>query len=167
MYLIDADTYIWKLAYFNEDILNKKIVYTNVIKYMNVELNKLKVLDNSNYQLIFSSSKNFRYDIDSEYKANRKDKKQYVWLRYIKEILKETYINNEKENYEADDLIATLAKNSDYKDIIVHIDKDLLQIPGVHIYRNKVILVSQIEAYTFIMNQICYYFFTGSTFSRD
>jgi DNA polymerase I len=81
-----------------------------------------------------SGSKNFRHDIYPDYKANRppapeslipqfaliRDAGQAMGLRYI-----------DKSGYEADDIIATIAKQASiqgYKVTIVSSDKDLMQL---------------------------------------
>lgn len=78
---------------------------------------------------ITTSTKNFRYEIDANYKSNRK-KNNYVWL------LREHYRNNGaicSEVLEADDLIANRVsdlKKGEY--IIISIDKDLKQLGGYY-----------------------------------
>lgn len=74
-------------------------------------------------------TKNFRKDIDINYKTNRK-KNNYVWL------LREHYRNNGafcSETLEADDLISDRCqelKKGEY--IIISIDKDLKQLGGFY-----------------------------------
>jgi DNA polymerase I len=84
--------------------------------------------------ILDSGSKNFRHDIYPDYKANRppapeslipqfaliRDAGQAMGLRYI-----------DKSGYEADDIIATIAKQASiqgYKVTIVSSDKDLMQL---------------------------------------
>jgi DNA polymerase-1 len=76
---------------------------------------------------------NFRKQIDTEYKANRKGKSN-KWVNklrhYLIDYLEGSYASDE---YEADDLIyfnSQLLEVDDY--IICSIDKDLRQIPGLH-----------------------------------
>jgi DNA polymerase-1 len=75
--------------------------------------------------------RNFRKDIDSEYKANRKRNKWVSELRkYLIDYMEGSYASDE---YEADDLIyfnSQLYEVNDY--IICSIDKDLKQIEGLH-----------------------------------
>src|SRR5690606_31239133 len=78
---------------------------------------------------ITTCSRNFRKEISSDYKSNRK-KNNYVWL------LREHYINNGafcSDTLEADDLIAdriSELKKGDY--LIISIDKDLKQLGGYY-----------------------------------
>ena len=75
--------------------------------------------------------KNFRKEIDSTYKANRKSNKWVNKLRaWLLDYLDGSFASDE---YEADDLIyfnTQLMDKDDY--IIVSIDKDLKQIEGLH-----------------------------------
>lgn len=76
---------------------------------------------------------NFRKQIDSEYKANRKGKSN-KWVNKLREYLID-YLEGSfaSDEYEADDLIyfnSQLLEVDDY--IICSIDKDLKQIEGLH-----------------------------------
>jgi 5'-3' exonuclease len=76
--------------------------------------------------------RNFRKEIDPEYKANRK--KPNRWITELRNYLIK-YLDNSfaHDEYEADDLIyynSQLIDQSEY--IICSIDKDLKQIPGIH-----------------------------------
>jgi DNA polymerase-1 len=79
-----------------------------------------------------TSRPSFRYDLYPEYKANRKDKpkpeflgdcmaelERYPWLRI--------------PNTEGDDVLGIVSTRGEIGDhVIVTVDKDLLQIPGLH-----------------------------------
>lgn len=79
-----------------------------------------------------TSRPSFRYDLYPEYKANRKDKpkpeflsdcmaelERYPWLRI--------------PNTEGDDVLGIVSTRGEVGDhVIVTVDKDLLQIPGLH-----------------------------------
>ena len=88
----------------------------------------------SNVLYFFTTcKKNFRYAIDSEYKANRKGKGN-KWVNKLRNYL---VLNLEgafaSDEYEADDLIyfnTQLMSENEY--IICSIDKDLKQIAGTH-----------------------------------
>ncbi len=151
-FLIDADTYIYKLAYFNKNETDLNIIKKNTIIYMNGVFKKLEQYgDIKNYLLLLTSTSNYRTKLTSTYKAHRPKKPQ--WVKEIYEIIRDNYQTITIRDYEADDLAAILMKKSNYKDIIVHSDKDLLQIPGTHIYRNKMIYIDHVEAYLFLMKQ--------------
>lgn len=77
---------------------------------------------------------NFRKEINSEYKANRKDKRKPLALNGIRSFLEEEYDAVVWPKLEADDVIGILATQKKMRDkcIVVSPDKDLLQIPGYH-----------------------------------
>ena len=75
-----------------------------------------------------SGPNNFRYGLYPEYKANRKNMKKPMWLDAVKDTMMEDGAIT-TDGYEADD---ALGINYEPGDIIASIDKDLLQIPGVH-----------------------------------
>lgn len=77
---------------------------------------------------------NFRKQINSEYKANRKDKRKPLALKGIREFLEKEYGAIVWPSLEADDVIGILATRYEMVDkcVVVSPDKDLLQIPGYH-----------------------------------
>ena len=77
---------------------------------------------------------NWRYEIYPEYKANRPDRQPF-WAPQIKEYVERKYGIIAEAPYEADDLIAMAAhecREVGRDCVIVTIDKDMDQIPGVH-----------------------------------
>ena len=84
------------------------------------------------YQAFLTGSGNFRYTIDPQYKANRKDTERPKWLEACREHLVVTWKASVSEGCEADDLIATEATKMQDSCIMASIDKDFLQIPGIH-----------------------------------
>ena len=105
----------------------------------------------THFAVIFDSArKNFRNDIYSEYKANRAEAPDDLapQFEYIRKSVKAFNLPSiELLNYEADDLIATYAKqitNAGAKVTIISSDKDLMQLVSdeVRLYdpmKNKVI----------------------------
>lgn len=82
----------------------------------------------------------FRHDLLETYKGNRKDAPPLA-LRPLKEWSAEKYVTKTKPNLEADDVIGILATHKSLvkgTKIVVTIDKDLQQIPGLHIDTNDV-----------------------------
>lgn len=73
--------------------------------------------------------KNFRKDLCTDYKANRKTQRKPLCLNASKEHLLETYDCRVYPTLEADDVISMLA---DDDTIVVSPDKDMLQVPGFH-----------------------------------
>jgi hypothetical protein len=81
--------------------------------------------------VFLSQGKCFRTKIATmlEYKGNRKDAPKPVWYNEIREYLVKHYGALIYNAIEADDALA-IAQTSD--SVIVSIDKDLLQVPGMH-----------------------------------
>ena len=82
-----------------------------------------------------NSNTNFRHQLCSEYKANRKGLKKPINLNGIRKYLVEEHKAQVMVKYEADDALGIMQTHMDSKgetSCIVSIDKDLLQIPGYH-----------------------------------
>ncbi|CAB4241382.1 Exo 5'-3' exonuclease (including N-terminal domain of PolI) [uncultured Caudovirales phage] len=89
------------------------------------------------YGLYLSSQdkSNFRYSIDPEYKANRKDKEQPEWLSQIRQHLLDKHDTEVCYGYEADDALGLDqcdAIHHEVSTVICSYDKDLNMIPGWH-----------------------------------
>ncbi len=81
--------------------------------------------------LVFSGKENFRYDIYSDYKANRKGKRKPLGLGYAKDQISKVYKAVSEPRLEADDVLALLATEpGETKRIIISIDKDFDTVPG-------------------------------------
>jgi len=89
----------------------------------------LEASDCEQYQLFLSTKSNFRKEINTEYKANRKDMQPPQWLQQCKEYLLTEWNAKVKEYYEADDLLGI---NQTDETVLCSFDKDLLMIPGNH-----------------------------------
>jgi DNA polymerase-1 len=81
-----------------------------------------------------SSPKSFRYGLWPDYKKSRIDKPRPVHLSACKEFIRSNYrVAPHHEKLEADDILGILATNGRVENpVIVTIDKDLRQIPGIH-----------------------------------
>jgi DNA polymerase-1 len=84
-----------------------------------------------------TSRPSFRYDLYPEYKANRKDKPKPEFLSdCMKEL--EAYPWLRIPNTEGDDVLGIVSTRGWIGDhVIVTVDKDLLQIPGMHWHPDK------------------------------
>lgn len=80
-------------------------------------------------KLYLSGSSNFRKEIYPEYKANREKLVRPVFLQPLREYLVKEWNAEITDGIEADD---ALGMESGENKIICSLDKDLLQIPGVH-----------------------------------
>lgn len=76
-----------------------------------------------------TGSASFRYKVDPEYKANRKDMEKPHWYTEIRDYLIQRYNAVVCDGIEADDALG-IAQTDDT--VICSIDKDLLMIPGLH-----------------------------------
>jgi DNA polymerase-1 len=139
--LIDSYSFVFR-AYFSMPPLTRKdgTAVGAVYGFTKMMLRLMASLDFTHIVAIFDSgSKTFRNDIYPEYKANRPEcpedlKPQFPIIRQVAESLNLATL--EKDNYEADDLIATIAKNTDpneYEVLIISPDKDLMQLVDDHI----------------------------------
>lgn len=82
---------------------------------------------------VFLSGKrenNFRFKVNSEYKANRVDMVRPIHLEATKEFLVTHWQAQVCQDYEADDGMGI--EQREQGTVICSIDKDLLQVPGLH-----------------------------------
>jgi 5'-3' exonuclease len=91
----------------------------------------LHVTQADTYEIFLSGEGNFRYDIFPEYKANRKDTVRPKWLQPCREYLVTEWKAKLAHGCEADDLMA-IEQRGTKETVICTIDKDLLQVPGLH-----------------------------------
>ena len=139
--VIDADIILYKACLVSEEVVDwgndQWILWSN--------LNQVKTIIDDQIDLIvdemkadrsilcFSDKKNYRKEINPEYKANRRGGRKPICFKPALQYCKDTYPYRIFENLEADDtigIIATTENENDY--VIVSEDKDLLTIPGLH-----------------------------------
>lgn len=84
------------------------------------------------YAAYLTGSNNFRYKVNPEYKANRKETPKPQWLEACREHLVVQWKASVTDGNEADDELGINFNKSPDNSIIVSLDKDLLQIPGKH-----------------------------------
>lgn len=89
-------------------------------------LNKTKADD---VRICFSPSGTFRHKLFPLYKANRKEKRKPMGLKYVREWVSNNYDTSVAENMEADDLIGILCTTHPRKYIAVSGDKDFNTLP--------------------------------------
>lgn len=89
-------------------------------------------------------TKNFRYQVNPEYKANRKNRERPPFFDEVTTHLKTKYKFIYRENFEADDVVVSLKNfyKDNYDCTIVTTDKDLLMLPGTHYNSKKVEFVT-------------------------
>lgn len=138
--LIDGNNLLFRsyyaTAYSGNMMKNSKGFATNALYGFVNMINKIINEENPKYMLVaFDKGKTFRHDKYEDYKAGRIEmpdelKKQFP---IAKKILTNMGIKwFEIDNYEADDIVGTMAKMIDdsleYEGLIISSDKDLLQL---------------------------------------
>ena len=87
------------------------------------------------YRVYLSGDNNFRYGIYPDYKAHRRDKPKPRHLEAIREHILVNHPSNISDGIEADDELAiecTRLGQTGIKCVIASLDKDLLQVAGLH-----------------------------------
>ncbi len=151
-------------AYSGNLMRNSKGLHTNMLFGFANMMQKLMREEFSHILIAFDAGKKtFRHEMYSEYKAGRSDTppelieqipyaKQYVDLLGIKRY--------QKDSFEADDIIGTLAKQAENEGFEVEVytgDKDLLQLSTEQVTVNITKRgISEVEAYTpqFLMDKM-------------
>ncbi len=138
--LVDGNNLLFRsfyaTAYSGVIMKNSKGFPTNALYGFINMMNKIIKEENPSYIMVaFDKGKTFRHDKYDDYKAGRQAMPDELKLQFpkAKEVLDTMGIKHyEIDNYEADDIIGTLAKEVDEEDqfvaTIVSSDKDLLQL---------------------------------------
>jgi len=136
--LCDADFIVYKCCAaaeseidFGDDVILVTSTFKDAYSCVQRELNKIANKFGSFDEMIlfFSDSKNFRKDIQADYKGHRNRKKPCGYKRVINK-LSEEYSVIRMPTLEADDAMGIYA--TQYPgNIIVSPDKDMRQIPGM------------------------------------
>ena len=127
--LIDGDLYAFRCAASAEND-NEHIAAARMETLLDQCLEETGAEE---FEIFLTGPMNFRYQIYPEYKAHRTtERPQY--LAYCKQYLQDVYNATVSDNCEADDLmaIAQTAQTADKPTIICSLDKDMLQVPGMH-----------------------------------
>jgi len=138
LFLIDGNSFCYRAYYAIKDLKNSKGFPTNAIYGFILMLRKLLEEEDPDYLAIAFDLKGptFRHNIFTDYKIQRKPMPDdlVLQLEWIKKIIMAYNIPIfEKEGYEADDILATLARqiSRTTKEIEIYIvtsDKDALQL---------------------------------------
>lgn len=99
----------------------------------------------NNFVACISDNQNFRKEVASYYKANRKDTRKPMLLQYAKDYLYEKYSGVIIPKLEADDVLGIMA-GTDPDCVIWSIDKDLLTIPGRHFIDGEHVTIDKAKA---------------------
>ncbi len=138
LYLVDGSSYIYRAYYAIRHLSNSKGLSTNaVLGFTNMLLKVLRE-ERPDYVVVVFDAKRptFRNELYPEYKANRAAMPEDLvpQVPLIKEVVRGLRIPAiEKEGFEADDIIATLARkavDAGLEVTVVTGDKDLMQVVG-------------------------------------
>lgn len=137
--LIDGDILVYRTGFASEDVPEPIAIWRldNTIKEILVETNS------TDYVIWLSDSlqNNFRFGLYPEYKSSRKDKPKPTHYEALFNHLIEAHNADIAWGEEGDDALGIDqdkvgyfkdTHEGEYKTIICSIDKDLLQIPGLH-----------------------------------
>lgn len=92
-----------------------------------------------------SSKNNFRKEVSSSYKANRKNIRKPMLLNFAKDYLFQHWGGKMKDKLEADDVLG-LYGTADMDIVIWSPDKDLLTVPSKHFINGEIVTITQEEA---------------------
>jgi len=140
LYLIDGNAFCYRAFFAIRSLSNSKGQPTNAIYGFITMLNKIIKQENPDYLAIAFDRKapTFRHEKFEEYKATRRPMPDdlVTQLPYIKKYVEAKHIPMfEMDGFEADDILATLAKKADKHSLETYIvtgDKDALQLVGPH-----------------------------------
>ncbi len=134
--IIDGDMIVYRSAFASEQEVkweddiwtlhsceaDMKVIIDETIDSI-VDLTKCE-----EYMVVVSDSRNFRYNIFPDYKANRKTKRKPLGLKAITEWMLENYNGIRWNNLEADDVIGITCSYTKDK-VAVSADKDFATLP--------------------------------------
>lgn len=158
--LIDGDVYIYRAATICEKVINwdddNYVCYASLSEAKEIFINTLQGLfdkfNTKDYIIALSHYKNFRKEINPEYKANRKTKKPPMVYKALRQWVEQEYNIFCREYLEGDDILGILATSrviiKNTNKIIVSLDKDMKTIPCKY-HNNRTdesIVVSEEEA---------------------
>jgi DNA polymerase-1 len=155
--IIDADTVLMKAAFatqsvhrWDDDTVSthgdlgaaKEIVEEEIEKFKDAVGDK-----DAGVIMCFScpSRRYFRHDVYGPYKAPRAASTPPIGLNALRAFVLETRVCRSRDRLEADDVVGILATQKPsplpgYESadrVVVAVDKDLLQIPGLHLHANR------------------------------
>ena len=147
LFLLDGHALVYRahFAFINRPLVNSKGVNTSAITgFVRTLWDLLKNQKPSHIAVAFDKTgPTFRHTLYPEYKANREEQPDdiKIALPYIRKIVEGFNIPIiEMEEYEADDLIGTIAKQAEAEGFDVYMvtpDKDFAQLVSDHIYMYK------------------------------
>ena len=143
IYLIDANSFIYRMFYGVPEFITKKGEYVNAVFGIARFFLEQLVRENPDYIIFIKDAKwkNFRHDLDENYKATRDRMPDNLrsQMPIISDMIKKMWIPIiEVSGVEADDVIWTLAKkynwSTEFEVDILTWDKDLYSLVSNNIY---------------------------------
>ena len=132
--LIDGDIIKYRLGFRHQKTKSEKQVARDLSFYL--KTNFAKPLKSNDYILYLTGKDKFRFDFNSEYKANRIGMEKPIWFKELDNMLLDTYNAVKVTGLEADDALGIVSTHfqleNNYNPVIASLDKDLKQIPGSH-----------------------------------
>jgi|SRR5210317_2527989 len=130
--LIDADSLVYSCSYGVETEVEALTKFDEVLMYI---VNDIDEYYDVEFYYVYHGSRgrNFRYDVDENYKANRKGERP-EFFKALSNYVRQEYEAISAEGEEVDDKIARdwRSLNEQGKEVcIVSIDKDYLQLPAL------------------------------------
>lgn len=142
--LIDSDSLLYFSSYGSEEdqVFSETKLSEKIYDILNIVGQSYNI---EKYYIFVKGKNNFRYKIFPAYKKNRPQKHPIIDV--LNQYLVETFQAIESHNAEADDYVFSYSQLPEYKGrvIICSVDKDLLQIPGIHYdyQKNKYHLIDE------------------------
>lgn len=124
--LIDADLVAFRCAATVQDYDPVDVAIYRVDVLMR---QILEATESEEYRSFLTGRGNFRKIINTEYKANRKDKEPPHYLQECRDYLIKEWNTVVSDGCEADDLLGIAQTD---ETVVCSLDKDLLMIPGTH-----------------------------------
>ncbi|HRV01148.1 MAG TPA: hypothetical protein P5539_05595 [Mesotoga sp.] len=154
MALIDADSLMYLISWVTP---NQKQAERGLMKYIEYIIDATEVPE---AYVFVKGDNNFRYEVDPEYKANRRssmDPEVLDRVELLYSYARKNFIESHKG--EADDycsIFAYKALEDGRLPVICHIDKDLNMIPGWHynFKKEEYYFISPQESFTFMCRQL-------------
>ncbi len=147
LFLIDGTALAYRsyFAMINSNLRNSEGIPTGAIYgFANALVNLMEKEDPTHLAVAWDThAPTFRHEMDENYKANRPPQPEdlRVSIPLIKEMVDLFgFTNLEKDGFEADDLIGTLASRAKKEQITVYMvtpDKDFMQLVGDNVYMYK------------------------------
>lgn len=128
---------LWTLHSFEDEV---KLAVDDFVARLQEQSGLTKVV------AAISDTKNFRKEVASYYKENRKDIRKPMLLGFAKDYLYEKYGGIILPTLEADDVLGIYTSGYPNKFVCWSLDKDLRSVPGFHLIDGNIVQITEEEA---------------------